>query len=131
MPFIRAASQVVTVGVPIVVDAPCPGAAKSAVFEDDGETGYFYAVETSGGEAHILDATMIYEVASVSDRHLPSTIDVLWNEQKTCVALLINNHPHAVFDFESKRGYCREEFPPSNGEWERHPWNERLREHFV
>ena len=38
----------------------------AVVFEDDGETGYFYACETMNGP--ILDALHIYNVEAIKDR---------------------------------------------------------------
>ena len=48
-------------------------------------------------------------------------------------ALLIDEHPQAVFDFEEKRGYCRSGFPepgPEHG-WTRRDWDDSLREAFF
>src|SRR5690242_18756416 len=49
-----------------------PVGSYSVVFEDDGETGYFYAVERRGDQPHILDAVQIYAVRNVVDREIPS-----------------------------------------------------------
>ena len=84
----------------------------SVVFEDDGETGYFYAVERRGGEMQILDAVQIYAVRNVVDRDIPSDLEVVWSETGRHAALYLNSYPHAVFDFQARRGYCRTGFPP-------------------
>lgn len=83
----------------------------SARFEDDGETGYFYAMDLSRSDNMIVDAVHIYNVANVSDRDRESSIVVLWSADGTKCALLIDDYPHAAFDFTAERGYCRTNFP--------------------
>lgn len=122
------AEQELTVGKATVIESKAPDGPFAAVFEDDGETGYFYALDTSVGGQQIQDAVHIYNVANVSDRSQPSTVKIGWSMDGHKVALLINNHPHAVFDFSGKRGYCRTGFPPAlrTGEWSTngHAWDE-------
>ena len=107
-----------------------PSAHYSAVFEDDGDTGYFYAYDrgTSGGGA-ILDACHIYNVRSVVDREVPSEVSVIWTPDGLKAALLLNGQPHSVLDFAARRGYCRSNWPAPKGPWRsaastRAPWNE-------
>ena len=96
----------------------------AVVFEDDGETGYFYACETIDGP--ILDALQVYDVAAVKDRDRPSEFKIGWSSSGRQAILIINGHPHAVFDFDGKRGWCRSGFPPSNERWslDGHDWDE-------
>jgi hypothetical protein len=89
-----------------------PAGSYSVVFEDDGETGYFYAVERRGADMQILDAVQIYAVRNVVDREIPSELQVVWSEGGQQAALYVNSYPHAVFDFQARRGYCRTGFPP-------------------
>jgi len=103
--------QVFLVGRGTVVGEDAPHGRYSAFFEDDGETGYFYALDTSLADKVILDAVHIYNVANVVDRDRPSTLCILWSEDATKCALLINGYAHAAFDFSAKRGYCRSNFP--------------------
>lgn len=86
------------------------------VFEDDGEVAYFYAVEMKE-EMNILDALHIYDVPSIIDREIPSSVKILWSEDLTKAFLSINDYYHAAFDFQNKAGYCRDGFPESNGQW--------------
>ena len=120
--------QAIAVGEAMVVEASAATAPLAVVFEDDGETGYFYAVSVAGGQIAILDAVLIYSVADVDDRDLPSTITVRWDDAAGIAVLLIGNHAHAVFDFENCRGYCRSEFPepPSESGWCRAGWSDDL-----
>lgn len=82
-----------------------------AVFEDDGETGYFYALDLREDQK-IVDAVHIYNVAAVADRNLPSEVEILWSAEGTKAMLRINQYPHAIFDFNSRLGACRTAFPP-------------------
>ena len=98
----------------------------AVVFEDDGRTGYFYACETVEGP--IFDALHIYNVEAVTDRHIPSEYKIGWSPSGRQALLMINGYPHAVFDFDARKGWCRDGFPPpsSNDEWSRggHDWDE-------
>jgi hypothetical protein len=91
--------------------ADAPGGQYSALFEDDGETGYLYAIDLNRTDNVILDAVQIYNVAKVRDRDRPSTLSIEWSNDGLKCALLINSYPHAAFDFASKRGFCRTNFP--------------------
>ena len=88
-------------------------AVSSVVFEDDGDTGYFYAASQDG----ILDALHIYNVEDVSDKHIPNHVLILWDDACTIAALCINGYIHAVYDFVEQAGYCRNGFPEADGEW--------------
>jgi hypothetical protein len=107
--------EVFTVGQETVIDSVFNGSV-GVVFEDDGETGYFYAVETSN-EMQVLDALHIYNVSNVIDKEKPSTIKILWAQDQSKAFLSINGYYHAVFDFKNKAGYCRNGFPETNGDW--------------
>ncbi len=107
------AEQQILVGEPTVLEGPSPTPPFVVVFEDDGETAYLYALDTTRDDNPIVDAMLIYNVDSVNDRHLPSTVQIVWSLDDRKAALLINKYPHAVFDFEAQRGYCRSGFPPA------------------
>jgi hypothetical protein len=111
-------------GTDILMGSEAEDGTVAVVFEDDGRTGYFYACERMNGP--ILDAMQIYSVANVVDREQPSTYKIGWAPEGRRAVLMINGHPHAVFDFEARRGWCRTGFPPSRGRWsaEGHEWDE-------
>ena len=88
----------------------------AVVFEDNGETGYFYALDRRNYALKMLDGVHIYDVANVTDRHQPSTLKILWTQDLTKAFLSINNHYHAAFDFQNRAGYCRNGFP-GNSSW--------------
>src|SRR5579862_7849556 len=122
--------ETLTVGAPTIIPSDSPNGRHAAFFEDDGETAYFYALDPSRVRDRILDGLHIYNVASVVDRHRPSRVSIAWSIDGSKCALLINNYPHAVFDFSARRGYCRTNFPnsknPADGGWARadHSWSD-------
>jgi hypothetical protein len=119
-------------GQAVVIEGPSPIGALSVVFEDDGDTGYFYGLDFAKSENPIIDALHIYNVANVSDRDRPSTVEILWSADGLKACLLINGYAHAVFDFEAKRGYCRTGFPPPDIKWTSysHGWEDSALEPF-
>jgi len=107
----------ITVGTPdTIVDSTAAGGAHSVIFEDDGTTGYFYAVRP-GAELEILDALHVYNVEDVADRHLPVKVQLVWDETWSAALLLLNGYGHALYDFQRAAGFCRNAFPPAtNGQ---------------
>ena len=103
--------QIFEVGNEVVIQLDSPDGRFSAVFEDDGETGYFYALDLAQTGDMIVDAVQIYNVANIADRACPSALLIVWSEDGSKCGLLINGYPHAVFDFTARRGYCRTNFP--------------------
>lgn len=116
------------VGRQTVIEGPAPRGTFAAVFEDDGQTGYFYAVDKSIERDSIRDAVHVYDVAQVTDRDTSSVISIAWSADNQKVVLLINELPQAIFDFQRKQGFCRSGFPPppSNGQWSTrgHEWDD-------
>jgi hypothetical protein len=127
MPVQTVAEEKITVGKSIVVEGPSPVTHFGVVFEDDGSTGYFYGLDLSVRDNPILDAMHIYNVNQVIDREKPSIVKLAWSQDGLKAILIINDYPHAVFDFQDKRGYCRSGFPPANKNWTRydHSWDDR------
>src|ERR1700739_597721 len=106
MPIHIVAEKSFILGQATVMEGPAPEGHFVAVFEDDGETGYFYALDTSAKEQSIQDAVHLYNVANVTDRSEPSTVKIGWSTDFAKVVLLINGNAHAVFDFQAKQGFC-------------------------
>src|SRR5262249_10409646 len=65
MPPAVVARETIRVGTPVVIDGSAPASGYSAVFEDDGATGYFYGLDRSHNGNPILDALHVYNVDSV------------------------------------------------------------------
>ena len=124
--------EILHVGKETFIACDSPSGRWSSVFEDDGETGYFYAWDLELPHENILDTVHVYNVSSVVDRERPSTVQIVWSTEGLKCALLINRHPHAMFDFEAKRGYCRTGSPrlefhkPSSTGWAQsdHIWSD-------
>jgi hypothetical protein len=65
-------------GTPTVVQGDAPSGRFGAFFEDEGDTGYFYAVDLTRKDDRILDAVHIYNAANVTDRDRPSSLSIVW-----------------------------------------------------
>jgi hypothetical protein len=101
----------------------------SGVFEDDGESAYFYAYDRSNSGEPILDALHIYDAQSVADPKRECEAEIIWSGDGLKAGLLINKILHAVIDFQSRRAYCRTNFPAPSGLWrapQRETWQESL-----
>ena len=120
MPVELVAEETITVGNSVTVEGQSPGQPYAVMFEDDGDTGYLYALDLNKDDNRIVDALQIYNVANVTDREKPSVIQLVWSHDGLKAGLLIDGYPHAVFDFAAKRGYCRTGFPPPSKKWTRH-----------
>lgn len=83
------------------------------VFEDDGETGYFYA--TNAANSVIFDALQLYNQNSSEMKPMGEEVYIVWNPVKHKVGIFYNNKFQAVFDFSSSRGVCRTGFPATKG----------------
>lgn len=120
------AERTIKVGTEGVLDSKSPKNAFAVVFEDDGDTGYLYALDTTREGQPVLDAVSIYDVKNVTDRDKPSKFVIVWSPDGLKAALFINDYPHAVFDFSAQRGYCRRNFPEPNKNWTKHSheWND-------
>ena len=131
MGFTLAVDQTINVGKETVIESASPTSDFAVVFEDDCDTGYFYGINKKKANP-ILDALHIYDVKSVTDKDIPSQLVIIWSSDGLKAALLLNQYPHAVFDFQAKRGYCRSNFPPPDKSWTKysHEWDDRTRELF-
>jgi hypothetical protein len=120
MPLKIVASQALRVGRPLVVDADSPIGRYATVFEDDGEAGCFYAVDTDVEDGNpVQDALLVYVAADVTDAEIASTLEIGWSDDGLKALLLINDQPHAAFDFEARQGWCLAALPPAavNRNW--------------
>ncbi len=133
--FVHAIAQSeLLVGTPLVLHGTAPSGEYAAVFEDDGETGYFYAVDLNDSAQPIQDALQIYNVQQVEDRSEPSDVRIGWSSDGLAVLLAINGNVHAVFNFGTRQACCRSGFPPPDGRgWatEGHSWQDAMLEAFA
>jgi len=126
MGIVVTACETILVGEGGHIEGEAPAGNYAAVFEDDGDTGYFYALDFAQSDQPIQNALLVYNVANVTDRNRTSEVKIGWSVDNAKVVLLINEHPHAVFDFAAKRGYCRSGFPPpaKDSGWCGHAWSD-------
>ena len=107
-----------------------------AVFEDDGESAYFYALNASPTDPRILDVINIYTVEQVSDCETPCSIEIIWSNDGSKVILIIDGYPHAAFDFPAQQGYGRTNYPnvprSEGNSWhsDDHRWNDAVLQWF-
>lgn len=122
------AEQSFSPGEGVVIEGPSHCSPFAVVFEDDGETAYFYGLDTRKHDEPILDALHIYDVEDVVDRDRSSTAQIVWSASGLQALLLINDHPHAAFDFAMRRGYSRTGFPPPSPNFSRdgHEWSDEI-----
>ncbi|PJG83891.1 DUF2251 domain-containing protein [Caviibacterium pharyngocola] len=84
------------------------------IFEDDGETGYFYAMDLHQSAQPVVDSLFVYNKSDIQENTLkePRQLQIAWSEDGYKAFLLINGYPHAVFDFREFVGYNHSKFPP-------------------
>ena len=111
MPPFLGAEQELIVGNETIIESDSPDGSRGVVFEDDGETGYFYARDYGVPDQFFVDALHIYNVQGVTDREKPCRAKIIWTEDFSAAALMINLVPHAVFHFVERCGYATDPFP--------------------
>lgn len=83
------------------------------MFEDDGETGYFYAMDLHQTDNPIVDSLFVYNIADIEPNSLkePRRLEICWSEDGYQAFLLLNGYPHAVFDYRQFVGYNHTKHP--------------------
>jgi hypothetical protein len=115
-PLVKGIEETFRIGQDAYFTSIAPLTSNVVSFEDDFETGYFYAV-TVNEDISVLDALHIYNVTDVIHRDKPCNLKVMWTEDGTIASLLINDYCQAIFDFKKQEGYCRNGFPENKGIW--------------
>ena len=131
MPLNVVTTEALRVGHAVVVDADSPGGRYAVVFEDDGATGLFYAVDTDVEDGNpVQDALLVYVAADVTDADLASTLEIGWSDDGAKALLLINDAPYAAFDFARRQGWCVSGLPEAavNKSWSKGPraWSDEI-----
>jgi hypothetical protein len=111
--------QEIIMGEDAFIESASPENNYVVVFEDDMESGYFYAAERNSetGDLRILDMVHIYDVESIDDKARHVTLAIVWSTDWLSCALVLDNVCHALFDFKNQGGYNLNEFPPPNSFW--------------
>ena len=101
------------------IESVSPENRYGVVFEDDGETAYFYAIEKdeAGDGMRILDALHIRNTHPEETEADSAALKIIWARDWMKCALIIDGYVHALFDFEAQSGYNINEFPPPNAFW--------------
>lgn len=83
------------------------------MFEDDGETGFFYAMDLHQAAQPVVDRLFVYRVSDVEQNTIkePRRLQICWSEDGYLALLMINEYPHAVFDFRAFVGYNHTKLP--------------------
>jgi hypothetical protein len=119
-------SEMIIIGQPVELDCPSPKTNFAVVFEDDGKTGYFYGLDVENKKQPVLDSLHIYNVKDVLDPNVSVKVEISWSEDGLKSRLAINGFPHAVFDFESRKAYCRTNHPrPDRRFTNSHKWSDK------
>ena len=125
MPFETVVCEMITIGNPITLDCPSPKASYAVIFEDDGESGYFYGLNLENTKQPVLDALHIYDVKDLPDPNVSVKLEINWSDDGLKSCLAINGFKHAVFDFESRKAYCRNNYPPPDRRFTKsHKWSD-------
>ncbi len=101
-----------------------PAVPWTAVFEDEGVAGYFYACDRSQTtqEESILDGMLIYNVGALKDVEGERLAAVEWSKDGMQAVLYLDGTAQALIDFAGRSGFCRMNFPNYLGE-EGAAWN--------
>jgi hypothetical protein len=85
----------------------------TAVFEDEGPAGYFYACDRSQDthEHSILDAMLIYNRTSLADPDAERIASVQWSRNGQQCVLYLDGNAQAFIDFAAHLSFCRTDFP--------------------
>jgi hypothetical protein len=123
-------SRVTQIGSKMVLQADAPSRMFTIVFEDDGDTGYAYALApTEAGELELLDALHLWN-AEADLRGKDVKLVVEWSADSQLAALRVNGSMWALFDFGAETGWTRSNFPPPAGKWRmgesRPDWSDTL-----
>lgn len=109
LPFLGAEAMHVP-GQERVIECDCADETHGVVFEDDGDTGYFYARDHGQESQPFVDALHVYNVPDM-EAGVPVQVKILWSRYYQAAALLVNRAPKAIFHFGERCGYARDPFP--------------------
>jgi hypothetical protein len=110
----------------------------TAVFEDEGPAGYFYACDRSQQtqEHSILDAMLLYNTGSLADPNTERLAAIQWSRSGLQCVFYLDGTAQALIDFATSRSFCRSNFPNYLAEqgdrWRRdsHAWDEAALQRF-
>ncbi|HEX4154223.1 MAG TPA: DUF2251 domain-containing protein [Acidobacteriaceae bacterium] len=115
-----------------------PAVPWTAVFEDEGAAGYLYACDRSWQtqQESILDAMLIYNVASLEAPTRERLASVQWSRDGQQAVFYLDGTAQAFLDFAARQSFCRSNFPnfmeQHSDRWRRstHAWDEEALKRF-
>jgi hypothetical protein len=115
-----------------------PAVPWTAVFEDEGTAGYFYACDRSQEtqEHSIMDSMLIYNRSSLADPDAERLASVQWSRDGQQCVLYLDGSAQAFIDFATRTSFCRSDFPNFLGEqgdtWRKssHAWDDATLQRF-
>jgi hypothetical protein len=115
-----------------------PAVPWTAVFEDEGPAGYFYACDRSREtqEESILDAMLIYNTSALQDPQRERLASVQWSRDGQQCVLYLDGTAQALIDFAAHQSCCRSNFPnfldEDGGGWRKgsHAWDDAALQQF-
>ncbi len=103
------------------------GTGYAVVLDDDGETGFLYAVTEDFGE--VLDALHLYSSDSPGRLELNEKVYIIWSPLLSKAGLYYHGAFQAVIDFKNAAACCRAGLPPPEPSgWCRssHHWDPKM-----
>lgn len=101
----------------VIIEATSPNNNRHCVFEDDGETGYFYALEKDASSYSMVNALLIYQYPNGNTDDRPFSLELKWSEQSHMCALVISDGLHGLFDWNNQVAYNGSGFPKGLNGW--------------
>jgi len=65
----------------------------AVMFEDDGETGYFYALDMRQNAQPVVDCLHVYNVDNTRNHHEARKLEICWDESGYLACYNTNKHP--------------------------------------
>ena len=115
-----------------------PSVPWTAVFEDEGPAGYFYACDRSQQtqEHSIMDAMLIYTSSALEDPARERIASIQWSRDGQQCVLYLDGSAQAFIDFGTHISFCRTNFPnylqEQGDTWRKssHAWDDAALQHF-
>jgi hypothetical protein len=117
--YIGDVSLTLTLGTPKAIGSQHPTIKNYEVFfEDDGETGYFYALDFAiSKDLPIQDAALVYQRLEPREVQL----DIVWSKTLPRAILFCDRQSQAVFAFDLKKCWAHSGYPA--GQWGDKSWS--------
>jgi len=117
-------NQVFTPGGKDVIESNSPAGVFGVVFEDDGATGRFHAIDVTKPDRP-LDTLDVYSVSQIPKRDKQPALVIIWSTDGQSALLMVGGIPQAAFNFATKHGFCMFNSPAPNAAWTKfsHKWD--------